>query len=89
LYRHLEHRLAQRIEECLRRTYPDAVLPRVVVEQPPKVELGDFAIPIFPYTKPLRSAPLKVAEKIRAEIGAIEGHRRTASRASRLPQHQD
>jgi arginyl-tRNA synthetase len=73
LYRHLEHRLAQRVEECLRRSYPDAALPRVVVEQPPKVELGDFAIPIFPFAKPLRSAPLKVAEKIRAEIGAIEG----------------
>jgi len=73
LYRHLEHRLAQRVEECLRHSYPDVVLPRVVVEQPPKVELGDFAIPIFPYAKPLRSAPLKVAEKIRAEIGAIEG----------------
>jgi arginyl-tRNA synthetase len=73
LYRYLELRLAQRVEECLRRSYPDAALPRLVVEQPPKVELGDFAIPIFPYAKPLRSAPLKVAEKIRAEIGAIEG----------------
>ena len=73
MYRHLEHRLAQRVEEYLRRSYPDAALPRVVVEQPPKVELGDFAIPIFPYAKPLRSAPLKVAEKIRAETGAIEG----------------
>jgi arginyl-tRNA synthetase len=73
LYRHLEYRLAQRVEECLRRSYSDAVLPRIVVEQPPKVELGDFAIPIFPFAKPLRSAPLKVAEKIRTEIGAIEG----------------
>jgi arginyl-tRNA synthetase len=43
------------------------------VDQPPKVELGDFAIPIFPFAKPLRSAPLKIAEMIRAEIGAIEG----------------
>jgi arginyl-tRNA synthetase len=37
------------------------------------VELGDFAIPIFPFAKPLRSAPLKIAETIRAEIGSIEG----------------
>jgi arginyl-tRNA synthetase len=44
-----------------------------VIEQPPKIELGDFAIPIFPFAKPLRSAPLKIAEAIRAEIGAIEG----------------
>jgi arginyl-tRNA synthetase len=73
LYRHLEHRLAQRLLECLQRRYPDIVLPSVVVEQPPKVELGDFAIPIFPFAKPLRSAPLKIAESIRAEIGPIEG----------------
>jgi len=73
LYRHLEHRLAQRVLECLERRHPGVALPRVVVEQPPKVELGDFAIPIFPFAKPLRSAPLKIAEAIRAEIGSIEG----------------
>jgi arginyl-tRNA synthetase len=73
LYRHIEHRLAQRIEEFLRRNYPDATLPHVVIEQPPKVELGDFAIPIFPFAKPLRTAPLRIAEKIQSEIGPIEG----------------
>ncbi len=73
MYRHLEHRLAQRVLECLQRKYPGAALPGVVVEQPPKVELGDFAIPIFPFAKPLRSAPLKIAEAIKSEIGAIEG----------------
>jgi arginyl-tRNA synthetase len=73
LYRHLEHLLAERIAEFLRRRYPDASLPGVVIEQPPKVELGDFAIPLFPFAKPLRTAPLKVAEAIRAEIGPIEG----------------
>jgi arginyl-tRNA synthetase len=73
LYRHLEHRLAQRVLECLQRRYPDTTLPGVIIEQPPKVELGDFAIPIFPFARPLRSAPLKIAEAIRAEIGEIEG----------------
>jgi arginyl-tRNA synthetase len=73
LYRHLEHRLAQHVLECLQRRYPGASLPGVVIEQPPKVELGDFAIPIFPFAKPLRSAPLKIAEAIRADIGALEG----------------
>jgi arginyl-tRNA synthetase len=73
LYRHLEHVLAGRIVEFLRRRYPDATLPKVVIEQPPKVELGDFAIPLFPFAKPLRTAPLKIAEAIRAEIGPIEG----------------
>jgi arginyl-tRNA synthetase len=73
LYRHLEYRLAQRVLECLQSRYPGVSLPNVVVEQPPKVQLGDFAIPIFPFAKPLRSAPLKIAEAIRPEIGAIEG----------------
>jgi len=73
LYRHLEHRLAQRVLECLQRRYQDIALPGVIIEQPPKVELGDFAIPIFPFAKPLRSALLKIAEAIRADIGAIEG----------------
>jgi arginyl-tRNA synthetase len=73
LYRHLEHRLAQRVRECLEKRYPGVVLPAVVIDQPPNVELGDFAIPIFPFAKPLRSAPLKIAEAIRAEIGSVEG----------------
>ncbi len=73
MYRHLEHRLAQRVLECLQSRYPGVSLPNVVVEQPPKVQLGDFAIPVFPFAKPLRSAPLKIAEAIRAEIGTIEG----------------
>jgi arginyl-tRNA synthetase len=73
LYRYLEHRLAQRVRECLQQTHPGVELPSVVVERPPKVELGDFAIPIFPFAKPLRSAPLKIAEAIRANIGPVDG----------------
>jgi arginyl-tRNA synthetase len=73
LYRHLEKRLAARLGEYLESQHPGVVLPAVVVEQPPKVELGDFAIPMFPFAKPLRSAPMKIAESIRSGIGPIEG----------------
>ena len=73
MYRYLEHRLAQRIAEFLSRRYPGTSLPGVVIEPPPKVELGEFAIPVFPFAKPLRTAPLRIAEGIRAEIGSIEG----------------
>ncbi len=59
--------------DCLQHRYPGATLPDVVIEQPPKVELGDFAIPIFPLAKPLRSAPLKIAEAIRTDVGTIQG----------------
>ena len=73
MYRHLEQRLAAHILEFLVRRYPGTSLPNIVIEQPPKAELGDFAIPIFPFAKPLRIAPLKIAETIRVEIGPIEG----------------
>jgi arginyl-tRNA synthetase len=73
LYRYLEQRLAQSIARFLANRNPGVNLPRVVIEQPPKVELGDFAIPIFPFAKPLRSAPLKIAEAIRAGIASVDG----------------
>jgi arginyl-tRNA synthetase len=73
LYRYLEQRLAERLLEFLKLHYPGASLPKVVIEPPPKVELGDFAIPVFPFAKPLRAAPLKIAEAIRAGVGPIEG----------------
>ncbi|HEV2470776.1 MAG TPA: arginine--tRNA ligase [Candidatus Sulfotelmatobacter sp.] len=73
MYRHLEQLLAQRVLECINKRHPGVTLPAVVVEQPPKVELGDFAIPLFPLAKPLRSAPLKIAQAIKDEIGPVEG----------------
>ena len=73
MYRYLERRLAQRVRDSLEQRHPGVRLPPVIVEQPPKVQLGDFAIPMFPFAKPLRSAPLKVAEAVRSDIGSIEG----------------
>lgn len=73
MYRNLEQRLAKHLGEFLHKQYPGAELPPVIIERPPKVELGDFAIPLFPFAKPLRSAPLKIAEVIRAGIGPIDG----------------
>ena len=72
MYRYLEHTLGEAILAALRRRYPEATLPNVVIEQPPKVELGDFAIPFFPFAKPLRSAPLRIAEEIRGQV-TVEG----------------
>ncbi|HVN21572.1 MAG TPA: arginine--tRNA ligase, partial [Dongiaceae bacterium] len=73
MYRYLESRLAERVVECLQKRHPGVQLPAVVIDQPPKVELGDYAIPLFPFAKPLRSAPLKIAEEIRRSIGSVEG----------------
>jgi arginyl-tRNA synthetase len=73
LYRYLEHRLTQRAGQFLRRTY-NVELPRIVVEQPPRVELGEYALPLaFELAKKLRKAPRKIAEEIVAGMGPIEG----------------
>jgi arginyl-tRNA synthetase len=73
LYRSLERRLAQQVQDFLRRTY-DLDFPKIVVEQPPKVELGEYAMPLaFELAKKLRKAPRKIAEEIVNGIGPIEG----------------
>ena len=73
MYRHLERRLARRVSDFLRRTY-GLILPKIVIEQPPKVELGEYALPLaFELAKQLRKPPRKIAEDIVNGIGAIEG----------------
>jgi arginyl-tRNA synthetase len=73
LYRILERRLAQHIRDFLRKTY-DLDLSRIVIEQPPKVELGEYATPLaFELAKKLRKAPRKIAQEITSGIGPIEG----------------
>ena len=76
MYRHLEHRLAQQIRDFLRRSY-DLDLPKIVIEQPPRVELGEYALPLaFELAKKLRKPPRKIAEEIVAGIGPIDGFER-------------
>ena len=73
MYRHLERRLTERVRDFLRRTY-NLDLPKIVIEQPPKVEFGEYALPLaFELAKKLRKAPRKIAEEIVNGIGAIEG----------------
>jgi arginyl-tRNA synthetase len=73
LYRHLERRLVEHIREFLGDRY-SLELERIVVEPPPKVELGEFALPLaFELAKKLRQPPRKIAEEIVRDIGPIEG----------------
>ena len=73
LYRHLERRLADHVREFLRRTY-DLDLAKIVIEQPPKVEFGEYALPLaFELAKKLRKAPRKIAEEVVGGIGPIPG----------------
>jgi len=72
LYRHLERRLAQHIRDFLRRSYSIDV-ERIVIEQPPNVQFGEYALPLaFELAKKLRKAPRKIAEEIIAGIGPIK-----------------
>jgi arginyl-tRNA synthetase len=73
LYRHLERRLADAVRDFLRRAY-NLELAAIVIEQPPKVELGEYALPLaFELAKKLRKAPRKIAEEIVAGLGPVEG----------------
>jgi arginyl-tRNA synthetase len=73
LYRHLQRRLADAVRAFLRRAY-SLELDSIVIEQPPKVELGEYALPLaFELAKKLRKAPRKIAEEIVAGLGPVEG----------------
>ena len=73
MYRYLEHRLALNVREFLRRAY-QLELARIVIEQPPRVELGEYALPVaFELAKKLRKPPRKIAEEIVTGIKTIPG----------------
>jgi len=73
LYRYLERLLAQHIREFLRKNY-GVELEKIVIEQPPSVKFGEYALPLaFELAKKLRKPPRKIAEQIVAGIGPIEG----------------
>jgi arginyl-tRNA synthetase len=65
--------LVAHLREFLRRTY-GLEIADIVVEQPPKIEFGEYALPIaFELARKLRKAPRKIAEEIVAGVGAIPG----------------
>ena len=71
MYRELERRLTDAVREFLRRNYQLEVA-SIVVEQPPKIEFGEYALPIaFELARKLRKAPRKIAEEIVAGIGTV------------------
>jgi arginyl-tRNA synthetase len=73
LYRYLELRLIEHLREFLARTY-GLENANIVVEQPPKIEFGEYALPLaFELARKLRKAPRKIAEEIVAGVGALPG----------------
>jgi arginyl-tRNA synthetase len=73
MYSQLERRLVDRVREFLRREY-QVEMANVVVDQPPNVALGEYALPLsFELAKKLRKPPRKIAEEIVVGLGAVEG----------------
>ena len=73
LYLALQQQLIGRVRKLLKQQY-DVELPRVVVDQPPNVGLGEYALPLsFELAKKLRKAPKKIAEEIVAGLGQVPG----------------
>ena len=73
MYLEKQKLLAACIRDFLRDKY-QVELANVVVEQPPKVELGEFALPLsFELAKKLRKPPRKIAEEIVGEFPVPEG----------------
>ena len=73
MYLELQQQLIQRFHDLLKRQY-DVELPRIVVDQPPNVGLGEYALPLsFELAKKLRKAPRKIAEEIVAGLGPVPG----------------
>jgi arginyl-tRNA synthetase len=73
LYLEFQQQLSQRIRDLLKQQY-DLDLPRVVIDQPPNVGLGEYALPLsFELAKKLRKPPRKIAEEIVAGLGQVPG----------------
>ena len=73
MYRTFQQQLSERVGDFLRRQY-DIELANIVIEQPPKVELGEYALPLaFELARKLRKAPRKIAEEIVAGLGEVPG----------------
>ncbi len=73
MYRYLQRRLADRVRAFLRESY-HIELEKLVIEQPPQVEMGEYALPLaFELARTLRKAPKKIADEIVAGIGVVEG----------------
>ena len=73
MYRNLQRNLAAHVREFLRQKY-DLEVANVSIEQPPNIELGEYALTLaFELAKKLRKAPKKIAEEIAEGLGALPG----------------
>jgi arginyl-tRNA synthetase len=73
VYLRQQKKLEERLRAVLRELYQVEV-EKVVIEQPPEIKFGEYAVPIaFELARKLRKAPRKIAEEIVAALGSVEG----------------
>jgi len=73
LYLHFQQALAERVCALLRDKYQFDI-PNIIIEQPPKIAFGEFALPLaFELAKRLRKPPRKAAEEVVSELGNVPG----------------
>jgi arginyl-tRNA synthetase len=73
LYRRFQLALTDRIREFLRAEY-SLSLDGLVVEQPPRIDLGEYALPLsFELARRLKRPPRKIAEEIVSGVGTVPG----------------
>ena len=73
MYLDRQKQLSEHVRQFLRQKY-DIELKSIVIDAPPKVEMGEFAMPFaFELAKQLRKAPRKIADEVVAEMPLPEG----------------
>ena len=76
MYKTLQRQLLERVRAVLRAKY-DIEPAALAVEQPPKIEFGEYSLPVaFELARTLRKAPRKIAEEIVEELGPLPGFAR-------------
>lgn len=75
MYRTLQQRILSHLQTLLQEKY-QIELPQIAMEQPPKIELGEVAIPVaFELAKRLKKAPRAIASELAESLQGIEGVR--------------
>jgi arginyl-tRNA synthetase len=76
LYLEQQQRLVEHIRNFLKNHY-NIELQRIVVDQPPNVSLGEYALTFcFELAKTLRKPPRKIADEVVAALGQIPGFKK-------------
>ena len=64
--------VAERLEKIYRESGKEGQLAEVVLQVPPKPEMGDLAFPLFMFAKSFGTSPNIIAQKLADDINALE-----------------